>query len=90
MVQAILSFFRTGPDKPRIDGGPSVIDRIYARKRGPAPAHLSMPLAALAWEPGPARPGRRPGQGCGASKMPRYFSSVPHHFGDPEVAVQIK
>jgi len=24
---------------------------------------------------------------AGASKMPRYFSSVPHHFGDPEVAV---
>lgn len=33
MVEAVLSFFRTGPDRPRIEGGPSVIDRIYAHKR---------------------------------------------------------
>ena len=33
MLQPILSFFRIGPDKPRIGGGPSVIDRLYSRKR---------------------------------------------------------
>ena len=33
MLRVILSFFRTGPDKPRIRADPSTIDRIYARKR---------------------------------------------------------
>ena len=33
MLQSIISFFKTGPDKPRIPGGPSVIDRIYSHKR---------------------------------------------------------
>jgi OPA family sugar phosphate sensor protein UhpC-like MFS transporter len=33
MLQSIVSFFRTGPDKPRIEGGPAVIDRLYARRR---------------------------------------------------------
>ena len=33
MLRSFISFFKTGPDKPRIPGGPSVIDRIYAHKR---------------------------------------------------------
>ena len=33
MLQSILTFFRTGADRPRIPGGPSIIDRLYARKR---------------------------------------------------------
>ena len=33
MLQPILSFFRTGPDQPRIRADASTIDRIYARKR---------------------------------------------------------
>lgn len=33
MLQPILAFFRTGPDRPAIAGGPAVIDRTYARKR---------------------------------------------------------
>jgi OPA family sugar phosphate sensor protein UhpC-like MFS transporter len=33
MIQRVLSFFRTGPDKPRLEGGPEVVDRLYARKR---------------------------------------------------------
>ncbi len=33
MLRSITRFFLTGPDKPRVLGGPSVIDRLYARKR---------------------------------------------------------
>lgn len=33
MLESIISFFKTGPDRPRIDGGPSVIDRLYAQRR---------------------------------------------------------
>jgi OPA family sugar phosphate sensor protein UhpC-like MFS transporter len=33
MVQSILAFFRSGQDKPRISGDPTIIDRIYAHKR---------------------------------------------------------
>ena len=33
MLQSIISFFRSGPDKPRLVGGPPVMDRLYARKR---------------------------------------------------------
>lgn len=33
MLRAILTFFKTGPDRPLIDGGPAAVDRLYARKR---------------------------------------------------------
>jgi OPA family sugar phosphate sensor protein UhpC-like MFS transporter len=33
MLQAITSFFRSGPDKPLIPGGPAAIERRYERKR---------------------------------------------------------
>lgn len=33
MLQAIIQFFKTGPDKPRITGDASIIDRIYRHKR---------------------------------------------------------
>jgi len=33
MIEALLTFFRTGPDKPLISGDRARIDRIYGRKR---------------------------------------------------------
>jgi len=33
MLEPILAYFRTGPDRPRIVGGPGAIERLYARKR---------------------------------------------------------
>lgn len=33
MLAAILAFFRTGPDAPRLSGGPGEVDRVYRRWR---------------------------------------------------------
>jgi len=33
MLAAILAFFRTGPDAPRLAGGPGEVDRVYRRWR---------------------------------------------------------
>jgi MFS transporter, OPA family, sugar phosphate sensor protein UhpC len=33
MRPSLVAFFKTRPDQPRLEGGPPVVDRLYARKR---------------------------------------------------------